>query len=358
MIIFFIFLYTLLFIEYSFPPTVKVIFFIIFYLYLVYLFSQKQNFYKSKFSISNVLILLALTLTIVVNGINNIETFIGHQLTIPAYILLIGSFLGLYTISDLMLRSLKKIIFISSIFATGVILNFFDDFLPLTGLLFLLPIFNIKKDFRFDKMFIFYYLVTIFYSLIVINDRTYFAFYSVALLINLYYLIKKKYIVLLCTIAIVLFLFLDISISTDDNEFFLDTRSFLVPEVLSNLNSTTDYVFGKGIDSTYFSEWFFKNNSDSEYRLAIEIGILSMLYKSGAIFCLLFLFKFFELINKNFKVLENKRIGYILLTYILLFLISLPLKFDLFNLTIAIILSCSFLLRPSQYDSNHKRMLE
>ena len=43
MIFFFIFLYTLLFIEYSFPPTVKVIFFIIFYLYLVYLFSQKQN---------------------------------------------------------------------------------------------------------------------------------------------------------------------------------------------------------------------------------------------------------------------------------------------------------------------------
>lgn len=358
MLIILILIYTLFFIEYSSSPTVKVIFFIIFYLYFGYLLFQKKQFYKGKFSISNVFILLALALTIFVNEINSIQTFIGHQLTFPAFVLLIGGFLGFYTISNYMLKSLRKILFISSIFTTGVILNFFDEFLPLSSILLLLPIFNIKKDFRLDKMFIFYYLVVIFYSLIVINDRTYFVFFSASLLINFYYLFKKKHIVLLSTIAILSILFLDISISNIDDKFFIDTRSFLVPEVLSNLNSTADYVFGKGIDSRYFSDWFFNNDNDSSIRINIEIGILSLLYKSGAIFSLLFLFKVFKLINKNFKVLENKIIGYILITYIFLFLVSLPLKLDVFNLTIAIILSHSFLLTPSQYDYNHKRMLE
>jgi hypothetical protein len=111
-----------------------------------------------------------------------------------------------------------------------------------------------------------------------------------------------------------------------------DTRTFLYVDVFRDMNINKAFVFGKGINGGYASEDF-----ETFSRLAVEVGFLQILLKSGIIGFLLYISL---IISAIFKVLNNsnnyfmKYLGLLLCGYVLMFFIENIIGFTLFNVVI------------------------
>ena len=111
-----------------------------------------------------------------------------------------------------------------------------------------------------------------------------------------------------------------------------DTRTFLYVDVFRDLKINKAFIFGKGINGGYASEDF-----ETFSRLAVEVGFLQILLKSGIIGFLLYISL---LISAIFKALNNsenyfmKYLGLLLCGYVLMFFIENIIGFTLFNVVV------------------------
>jgi len=111
-----------------------------------------------------------------------------------------------------------------------------------------------------------------------------------------------------------------------------DTRTFLYVDVFRDLTINKAFVFGKGINGGYASEDF-----ETFSRLAVEVGFLQILLKSGIIGFLLYISLFISAIFKALNHSENhfmKYLGLLLCGYVLMFFIEDIIGFTLFNVVI------------------------
>jgi hypothetical protein len=111
-----------------------------------------------------------------------------------------------------------------------------------------------------------------------------------------------------------------------------DTRTFLYVDVFQDLKINKAYVFGKGINAGYASDDFETFN-----RLAVEVGFLQILLKSGIIGFLLYISLIISAIFKALNNSENfflKYLGLLLCGYVLMFFLENIIAFNLFNVIV------------------------
>lgn len=115
-----------------------------------------------------------------------------------------------------------------------------------------------------------------------------------------------------------------------------DTRTFLYEEVLWDLTFNDAMVWGKGINSRYYSQFFSHNDADSDLRVNPEVGFLSYMLKGGVIMVilnlLLILFAVYHAFIKSKTRYLNIMGAIILGHFFLLFIENIP-KYDLYNIT-------------------------
>jgi len=126
-----------------------------------------------------------------------------------------------------------------------------------------------------------------------------------------------------------------------------DTRTFLYEEVFEDLSDNDAWIFGKGINGTYYSSYFenTKNSNEVSDRVLAEVGMLDFLLKGGIaqtvmylLLLLIAVFKCFFFSNSRAMVL----VGLILLIhYVFLFIEDVP-RFDLFNVCIWFFIGMTF----------------
>jgi hypothetical protein len=111
-----------------------------------------------------------------------------------------------------------------------------------------------------------------------------------------------------------------------------DTRTFLYVDVFQDLKINNAYIFGKGINAGYTSYDFETFN-----RLAVEVGFLQILLKTGIVGFLLYISLIISAIFKALNSSENyfmKYLGLLLCGYVLMFFIENIIGFNLFNIII------------------------
>ena len=125
-----------------------------------------------------------------------------------------------------------------------------------------------------------------------------------------------------------------------------DTRTFLYKEVLDDLILSENLIFGKGSSGTYYSEYFQNTGDDTDTRLTVEVGVLSLLLKGGLISLfinlLVFLYASFLAV---FKFKENpfmRWIGYFLIVHVLLLFVENLISFNLYNVILWFFVVFSF----------------
>ena len=114
----------------------------------------------------------------------------------------------------------------------------------------------------------------------------------------------------------------------DGSDFFTDTRSFIVDEFFEDLNFK-EIIFGKGLNGTYYSPYFFdvsvEQGGDYYIRSGTEIGTLNLVLKFGLIglinFLLMMWIPMFYKNNKKKYVILFSNISLFLL---FIFMIELP----------------------------------
>jgi len=125
------------------------------------------------------------------------------------------------------------------------------------------------------------------------------------------------------------------SIMHNQHDFTADTRTFLYYEVLQDLKMNNSLMFGKGVDAGYSSKSF-----QTLHRTAVEVGFLQILLKTGIIGFLLYITliitAIFSALSKS-KNLFMKYLGLLLAGYLLMLFIENILSFNLFNITIWLI---------------------
>ncbi len=114
-----------------------------------------------------------------------------------------------------------------------------------------------------------------------------------------------------------------------------DTRTFLYYEVLHDLKMNKSFLLGKGVDAGYSSKSF-----QNLHRTAVEVGFLQLLLKTGIIGFLLYLTliitAIFSALGKS-RNLFMKYLGLLLTGYLLMLFVENILSFNLFNITIWLI---------------------
>ena len=106
--------------------------------------------------------------------------------------------------------------------------------------------------------------------------------------------------------------------SISNEEMRTDTRTFLYVEVFSDLLENNALLFGKGSSSTYYSPYFNKYGGDTDSRLNVEVGVLSILLKTGLFGLFLYLILLISVIYCAFFKSNNLfvlGIGVMLLVY-------------------------------------------
>jgi hypothetical protein len=119
-----------------------------------------------------------------------------------------------------------------------------------------------------------------------------------------------------------------------DDDWFVDTRSFLFEEMYEDF-SLTDWLFGRGALGKYFSPYFaklsyIKEGGDAMYRQVCEIGYLHIALKAGLVGVALHFLIVFRAALLSLKI-HNRRVG-----------IGLMLLFGLHLLEMAVIGQASF----------------
>jgi O-antigen ligase len=114
-----------------------------------------------------------------------------------------------------------------------------------------------------------------------------------------------------------------------------DTRTFLYVDVFRDLQLNRAFVFGKGINAGYASDDFETFN-----RLAVEVGFLQVLLKSGILgfllYVLLIVTAIFKAINKS-RNLFIKYLGMILSAYVVMLFIENMILYNLLNIIVWLI---------------------
>ena len=106
-----------------------------------------------------------------------------------------------------------------------------------------------------------------------------------------------------------------------------DTRTFLYVEIIQNMNSLSDWLFGLGYNARYFSEFFLNStseNADFYMRTNVEVGFLQLLLKGGIILVFMHYYLLIRAVYTGIKNSSNLLCngcalfiaGYILLSFI------------------------------------------
>ena len=109
-----------------------------------------------------------------------------------------------------------------------------------------------------------------------------------------------------------------------------DTRTFLYVDVFRDLKINKAFIFGKGMNAGYASHDFETFN-----RLAVEVGFLQVLLKSGIVGFLLYITL---IISAIFKALNDSKnlfiqyLGLLLSGYVLMFFIENIVCYNLLNI--------------------------
>lgn len=95
-----------------------------------------------------------------------------------------------------------------------------------------------------------------------------------------------------------------------DAEFKTDTRTFLYIEMALDLTKNDAWIFGKGANSRYFSEYFSQiPDGDSYNRLSSEVPFLHFTLRGGLIYSTLYLFFLILCIYRAIKKGKNSFIN-------------------------------------------------
>jgi hypothetical protein len=310
----------------------------------LYIFSAYHLLVVKSASAGSILLVTVFLVSVFLNGVNHVSTFLGNQVALPAYTILLLGVLGCLKMSAVSIWMLKRILIISGIMLFIELMlgwqqsHITGNALYLTPLLVSDELLGRKRveglRFNVENALL---ILLIFYLAFIVSDRTMAAFYFVLLITYNRARIRKGnvinlLIILALKVWIIIRYFPSIAV-----QIFQDTRSFLFLEVKDNLNSIRDWIFGKGLDTTYYSHWFdsYAENVEAANRLAIEAGALGLVYRSGVLFTLIYLFFLLKLI----KITLDRKLFLLLSIYFLIFLISAPLKFDAFNLVIFYLIS-------------------
>ena len=124
---------------------------------------------------------------------------------------------------------------------------------------------------------------------------------------------------------------------TSNKELSTDTRTFLYVEVISDLSTKNSLLFGKGASGTYYSPYFNSTAGDTDTRLSVEVGVLSIILKVGLVGLILYLLILLISIYYAFFRSNNLFIfgvGFMLSVYTFLLFIKSPLAYSSDNLFI------------------------
>ncbi|WP_171036958.1 hypothetical protein [Maribacter algarum] len=124
---------------------------------------------------------------------------------------------------------------------------------------------------------------------------------------------------------------------SSDDEYSVDTRTFLYKEVYIDLIDTNRMLIGKGANGRYYSDYFSTVEGDSPIRLNIEVGVLGILLKGGIIALLLNLILFISAIYLAFFRSNNTLVislGFILLVHTVLLFVENVISYSTYNFTI------------------------
>lgn len=125
--------------------------------------------------------------------------------------------------------------------------------------------------------------------------------------------------------------------SINDREMASDTRTFLYKEVLNDLTSHGKLIIGKGANGTYFSRYFRQAGGDTDTRLTVEVGLLSILLKGGVVAVMLNLSILFIAIynalfrSNNYYIIG---IGFILVVHAIILFFENVISYSLYNFMI------------------------
>ena len=150
---------------------------------------------------------------------------------------------------------------------------------------------------------------------------------------------------------------------TSGDDLLHDTRTFLYVEVLNDLKDSKSLWIGKGAMGTYFSDFFHSTGGDIDTRNHVEVGVLSIMLKTGIIGLFLhagiLLFAAYLGMYKS-KNLFSFGIGLILLQYFDLQFIKYPMAFTLDNFLLWFFIGLPFskeLRQMSDLDILKKKLL-
>lgn len=133
----------------------------------------------------------------------------------------------------------------------------------------------------------------------------------------------------------------------DGEEGNSDTRTFLYEEVFADLTNNHAWLLGKGINGTYYSEYFSsaKEGGDAENRIISEVGFLNLLLKGGTIETIGYMFFLIFAIFNCFFRSDSKFmlvVGLVLSSHFVLLFVEEFMKFDAYNLMMWILVGMSF----------------
>ncbi len=122
-----------------------------------------------------------------------------------------------------------------------------------------------------------------------------------------------------------------------DNEMSTDTRTFLYTELFDDLVDNNQLIIGKSANGKYYSEYFSTEEGDSENRLGMEVGVLTMLLKGGLIAVVLNLIILIFAIYLAFFRSNNYYVvgvGYMLFIHTILLFIDNRIGYTTYNFVI------------------------
>lgn len=117
---------------------------------------------------------------------------------------------------------------------------------------------------------------------------------------------------------------------------YADTRTFLYFEVFQDLKINKAFLFGKGLDGSYYSPAFVTFD-----RLSVEVGFLQIILKTGIVGCILYLTVIIMSIRKaltNSNNLFIRAMGLLLASYIVMLFLENIIAFNLLNIVIWLII--------------------
>ncbi len=137
-----------------------------------------------------------------------------------------------------------------------------------------------------------------------------------------------------------------------EEEHVTDTRTFLYEEVIEDMNDNDAWIYGKGINGTYYSSFFDKKDGLAD-RFGPEVGLLYFLLKGGIIQVVLYLslllwaiYRCMVISNERYKII----IGLVLIShYVLLFIEEVP-HYDLYNIAMWIYIGLAFAFTREEQD--------